>query len=96
VDSAQKGEAPFASHLFYTQLLPETSESRELGLKMRDRIAFATNGLVARYIDIGYTTGMFRDCDCTAQVQSRHLEGAIRQAWLDGEWPEASARLAVA
>jgi hypothetical protein len=94
VDSAQKGEAPFASHLLYTQMLPETKEARELGLKMRDRIAFATGGLVARYTDIGETPGMFRDRDCTAVVESRQLTGAIRQAWLDGKWPEASARLA--
>ena len=94
-DCIARGETPVASHLLYTQILPETDGARALGLKMRDRIAFATGGLIARYADIGETPGMHRDQDVTAQVETRKLEGPARQMWLDGKWPAASARLSV-
>ena len=94
-DCIARGEAPFASHLLFTQILPETDGARALGLQMRDRIAFATGGLIARYTDIGETPGMYRDCDVTAKIESRKLTGPARQMWLNGLWPAASARLAV-
>ena len=94
-DCIAAGEAPFASHLLYTQMLPETAASRGLGLAVRDRMATATGGLVAHYIDLGLTPGMFRDVDCTAVVEKRTLKGLLRAAWKRGEWPNASVRLAV-
>jgi hypothetical protein len=76
-------------------MIPETSASRALGLAMRDRMATATCGLIAHYIDLGLTPGMLRDVDCTAVVEKRTLKGLVRAAWKRGEWPNASVRLAV-
>ena len=89
------GEVPFASHLLFAQLLSETAASRARGLQMRDRMATATGGLVAHYIDLGLTPGMLRDVDCTAVVETRTLKGLLREAWIRGEWPNGSARLAI-
>ena len=94
-DCILRGEAPFASHLLFTQILPETPTSRDLGLAMRDTIAKATQGLVAQYVDLGTTAGMFRDVDCTAVVVQRRLTGLSLAAWQRGEWPVGSIRPAV-
>jgi hypothetical protein len=90
LDAERRGEACFASHLFYTLFSPETKEGRDRGLRCRDAIARRLGATIARYADIGMTPGMFRDIDCTATVEVRQLEGDIREAWLSGAWPEGS------
>ena len=85
LDCLRRGEAPFASHLFYTTVLPEDRESREMGLACRERIACATGGIVARYVDLGTTPGMFRAADCTATVEERRLPGDLLLRWDRGE-----------
>lgn len=92
-DSITRGEAPFASHLFYTQMLPETEASRNLGLAMRDVFSRQAATLVARYTDLGISPGMVRDVDSTLPIEERTLGGLIRAAWLAGEWPKGSVRL---
>ena len=95
VDCDQRGEASFASHLFYTQFIPETKEGRDRGLSYRDEIARRLGAKIARYTDIGQTYGMFRPVDCTAVVEERVLQGEIRKLWLAGLWPKGSCQLRV-
>lgn len=89
-DCDLRGEASFASHLFFTLFIPETKEGRERGLAYRDEIARRCATSIARYKDIGETSGMYRDVDCTTTIESRVLTGEIREAWLSGAWPEGS------
>ena len=84
LDCLQRGECPFASHLFFTAILPEDT-SREVGLTCRDRIAKATGGVVARYVDLGTTPGMFRGVDCTAVAEERRLPSELLLRWQRGE-----------
>lgn len=86
-DSLNRGECPFASHLFYTHFLPEDKASRELGLRCRDRIATATEALIARYLDIGTSPGMFRTCDIDrrATIEARALAPDLLARWRRGE-----------
>jgi hypothetical protein len=93
-DSLSRGEAPMASHLLYTQALPEDQAGRAMGLECRDAWSRQTT-LVAQYTDLGLTPGMVRDVDSTNKVEQRKLEGALRDAWLIGTWPPGSVRLAV-
>lgn len=95
LDATRRGECVFASHLLYTQFLPEDKVAREWGLMCRDMIAKATIATVARYTDIGQTPDMFRDVDCTAIVDSRTLGEFCRAGWTTGKWPEASIRVGV-
>jgi hypothetical protein len=57
LDSLQRGEAPFASHLLYTQVLADKGAARDLGIK-----AGVVWGLVANaavfYTDLGWSPGM--------------------------------------
>ena len=58
LDSIYKGEAPFASHLLYTQVLNDDDvEERKLGIGMGSAWAEAAD-LVAFYIDFGMSIGM--------------------------------------
>jgi hypothetical protein len=93
VDSTSRGDAVFASHLFYTLFLSEDPMCREWGLLCRDFLARRTMALIARYVDIGETPGMFRDVDCTAVVEDRKLEGEALAGWQEGRWPEGSLRV---
>jgi hypothetical protein len=88
-DCDARGEAAFASHLFYTQFIPETKDGRERGLKYRDEIARRVMGTIAHYTDLGTSPGMFRGAEMPEQ---RQLTGEIRERWLRGEWPEGSIR----
>jgi hypothetical protein len=92
-DSMTRGEAPFVSHLLYTQILPETDAGRALGLAARDAWSHGAATLVAKYVDLGISPGMVRDVDCTLPIEERKLGGLIRAAWKKGEWPKGSARL---
>ena len=62
-DSLARGEAPFASHALYTQVLrDENPKERELGMQAGfawGRVA----ELTAVYLDLGITAGMLRGID---------------------------------
>lgn len=61
-DSVLRGEAPFASHLLYTQpgiLRDEVNEERELGMDLGWHIMRRSNYVVA-YGDLGFSSGMIR------------------------------------
>lgn len=92
VDCDERGEASFASHLFFTQFIPETKDGRDRGLAYRDEIARRAGDTIARYTDIGETSGMYRPIDGTNHVTYRKLEGDIRRRWMAGEWPPGSLR----
>ena len=57
-DSLSRGEAPFASHLFYTEVLDDREpEDRTLGIEAG--LAWAKKAdLVAVYEDLGQSAGM--------------------------------------
>ena len=92
-DCDLRGEASFASHLFYTLFIEETKEGRDRGLAYRDEIARRASTVVARYVDLGETPGMYRDIDCTGKIEVRTLTGEVRDAWLSGAWPAGSLYL---
>jgi len=57
-NSILRGEAPFASHLLYTQVLRDDDpDERERALKC-DHAFLVKCGLVAVYCDLGITEGM--------------------------------------
>lgn len=58
-DSLQRGEAPFAGHLLYTQVLDDTvPEQRELGMAAHLDVARSADTRVAIYCDLGVSPGM--------------------------------------
>jgi hypothetical protein len=61
-DALKRGEAPFASHLLYTQVWAETNELREAGIKAGNEWRRAA-GLCVLYVDLGTTGGMKRAAD---------------------------------
>lgn len=71
LDSISKGEAPFASHLVYTQILDDNVKvERETGiecglawLQMADKHVF--------YIDYGISNGMFKALQLTLEKVNR-------------------------
>lgn len=70
--SLSKGEAPFAMHLLYTQVLNDTKlEDRMLGLNCGHAWA-AKADLVAFYLDYGFSSGMHR-----AHTQAQKLGIAV-------------------
>ena len=58
MDCLQRGEAPFASHLFYTQVLDDQDpEERKLGIEAG--LAWGAKAeLTAVYVDYGISPGM--------------------------------------
>lgn len=57
-DALERGEAPFASHLLYTQVLDdESAEERALGIKAGAAIS-ALCDVTAVYMDLGISEGM--------------------------------------
>jgi hypothetical protein len=57
-DSIYRGEAPYASHLLYTQVLKdEIPEERKLGIELGMAWVDAAE-LVAFYVDFGFSPGM--------------------------------------
>jgi hypothetical protein len=85
-------EAVIATHLYYTQFLPEDPMTWAWGLACRDLIAKACGAQVALYEDLGTTGGMVRDVDCTAVVVHRKLGDWARGQYLQGLWPEGTIR----
>lgn len=64
-DSLQRGEAPFASHLLYTQpgvLRDEVPEERELGITSGFEFRRIAD-IIAVYHDLGISSGMRRAID---------------------------------
>lgn len=58
LDSIERGEAPFASHLFYPQVLADTDQDqREYGIKAGIEFLKVCSAL-AVYEDYGKTVGM--------------------------------------
>lgn len=62
LDSLGRGEAPYLSHLLYTQVWAETPELRAAGLRAGDAWRDSAE-LVALYCDLGLTPGMERASD---------------------------------
>ena len=91
-DADARGECCFASHLFFTQFIPETKEGRDRGLKYRDELVRRLQCTVVRYTDIGTTAGMFREADGVKLTEERQLQGEIRTLWEQGYWPEGSLK----
>lgn len=57
-DALERGEAPFASHLLYTQVLDdETAEERALGIRAYLAVS-ARCDVTAVYMDLGISEGM--------------------------------------
>lgn len=58
MDSIARGEAPFSSHMMYTQVLNDlVLEDRQLGLAMCERWRLVADYTVV-YTDLGISTGM--------------------------------------
>jgi hypothetical protein len=79
INSICQGEAPFASHLFYTQFLDDTvEEERDVGIKAGLLWGEAAD-LTAVYIDFGTSTGMQKGIraaqDVGRPVEYRSIEG---------------------
>jgi hypothetical protein len=73
LDCLKRGDAPFASHLLYTQVLDDDiAEERRLGIEAGldwGRVAEAT----VVYMDRGVSSGMILGVHC-AEVQNRPVE----------------------
>jgi len=60
IDSMQRGEAPWASHLFYTQIMNDSNPAqRSLGFQCEEAWLRAAD-LVAVYTDRGMSSGMIK------------------------------------
>lgn len=90
-DSLNRGEAPFASHLFYTTVLDDDiGPERERGI----RAGFAWGDkadLVAVYTDHGLSAGMYAGIQ-RAQAAGQRVE--YRTLKKEGGWRSAAAPLA--
>jgi len=63
LDSLRRGEAPFASHLLYTQVLEDSLPiEREMGISAGFRF-YSVATLCAVYRDMGVSPGMLRGID---------------------------------
>jgi hypothetical protein len=73
LDSLQRGEAPFASHLLYTQMLDDVVHNqRRLG--MEAGFAWGRSGdLRAFYVDLGMSSGM-EEGETQAQALGQETE----------------------
>lgn len=71
LDSIMRGEAPFASHLLYTQILnDDDADERALGIGLGfswHRVA----DLIAFYIDLGMSPGMKQSMELAAHRSIR-------------------------
>jgi hypothetical protein len=79
VDSIRKGEAPFLSHLLYTQVLDDSSEvQRELGMSCA-RAWYPLAKKIVVYTDHGVSPGMHRGiaygCRLGMEIEYRTLGG---------------------
>ena len=80
LDSLKRGEAPFASHLLYTQVLNDLDEyEREMGMKAGFVYTLKAADLVAVYTDLGISNGMEAGITMAemggVEIEYRTLEG---------------------
>lgn len=87
LDSLERGEAPFLSHLLYTRVWAETPELRERGLLAGDAWRDGSE-LVAFYLDLGWTPGIERASSWALArgrlVEHRYLGGGSLPTTPDG------------
>ncbi len=90
-DSLRKGEAPFASHLLYTQVLfDDLPLDREKGMLACLEWADACDAVVV-YGDLGISPGMQRAID-NAKKWDIPVEHRFMPEWL-GQWTEMNKRV---
>jgi hypothetical protein len=83
-DCLRRGEAPFASHLLYTQpgvLRDHVLAERELGIKAGLAWGALADATVV-YTDLGITPGMERGIEAAKKLRPVHYRS------LGGEWGE--------
>lgn len=67
IDSMRRGEAPWASHLFYTQIMNDADPAqRSLGFACEEAWLQAADLIVA-YIDRGMSSGMMKTINMVSQ-----------------------------
>jgi hypothetical protein len=95
LDCLQRGEAPFASHLLYTQVWDDLDgELRKKGMAAGVAWYPAAEACVV-YLDLGKSSGMQRGIDASRRapgriiVEYRHLPAKLL-AMLDGEGPQGT------
>lgn len=91
LDSLERGEAPYLSHLLYTQVWPEDAASREAGLKGGDAWREAAD-LIAFYTDLGMTDGMRRALASSVTAVGRTIGGGALPVTIEG-WRAHLAKL---
>ena len=89
-DSLARGEAPFASHLFYTQFLDDNHDaSRRTGM-MCGWAWLARASLVAVYLDLGWSHGMREGVALARSLKIRVEERAV-PGWVAPAKPQSAA-----
>lgn len=91
LDSTLRGEAPFASHVFYTQFLDDQVQAlRQTGIQCGLSWG-AVAELRALYIDLGVTDGMRIGVESARalgqDVEERYLDPQFHERFLVGETP---------
>ena len=81
LDSLRRGEAPFASHLLYTQVLDDTDpEQRTLGINAGLAIGLRCT-ISAVYYDRGISGGILMGINAARSVGRKVELRALRGAW---------------
>ena len=96
-DCLSKGEAPFASHGFYTQYLDDTnSEERAMGMQCGFNWMRKAD-LIAVYTDHGVSSGMLKGIkvaqDIGIPIEFREIKGLVQQGrvYVDRLSPQTKA-----
>ena len=76
-DSFDRGEAPFASHLIYPQILKDDVEEERLRGFQAEYEWISTADFVAFYIDYGWTTGMMKELKIVRLFSRKHATRKI-------------------
>ena len=80
LDSLRRGEAPFASHLLYTQVLDDAlTDDRELGIAAGLSLVRGFE-LTAVYIDRGLSPGMKRGLTAAGRARRTYVVRSIQGA----------------
>ena len=88
-DSILHSEAPFASHLFYTQLLDDLDPSeRKLGMHLGWEVTLRAN-FVAVYVNFGISSGM----QAGNHFAKAHHVPVIYRSLGDPKWPTVPPEL---
>ena len=78
-DSLKRGEAPFASHLLYTQILDDTIPQQRMMGMQRAFEWYRCADLMAVYTDKGISSGMQKGMEIAEQIgikiEYRRLDG---------------------